>query len=121
MMLCPGSEITKKPLKKLASYLQKLKNNPDDSLTNFLLGNLYVGMNLHQKAIPAYKASLKLNPLNGEVHYNLARSYDAIRDGSSAIKHIKIAIKIFKENLYIHWQTQSNQLLKQLQKQYEVQ
>ena len=106
---------------KLVSYREKLKNNPKDTLTHFLLGNLYAQMNRPKDAILAYEKALKLNPWNGEAHYNLARAYDAVRDGPSAVKHVRDAIKIFRENLYIHWQTRARQLLRQLQKQYGIQ
>ena len=107
--------------KKLISFREKLKKNPSDSLTSFLLGNLYTQINRPNDAILAYKTALNTNPLNGEVHYSLARAYDAIRDGKMAIRHVKQAYEIFKENLYIHKQTRSLQFLRQLEKHYGVQ
>ena len=72
-------------------------------------------------AIAAFKETLKLNPWNGEAHYNLSRAYDSVRNGARAIEHVKIAEKIFTENLYLNWQTRTRQLLRQLQKQYNTQ
>tara|TARA_B100000686_G_C16774518_1_gene967495 strand:- start:121 stop:609 length:489 start_codon:yes stop_codon:yes gene_type:complete len=106
---------------KLIALREKLKKNPNDSLTNFLLGNLYAQINRPNDAILAYKTALESKPLSGEVHYNLARAYDAIRDGKSAVNHVKRAYEIFKENLYIHQQTRSLQLLRQLEKHYGTQ
>ena len=106
---------------KLSDYQEKLKKEPRDSITHFMMGNLLVQLNQPHEAIKSYKKALKLNPWHGETHYNLSKAYDAARDGVNAIKHVQKADKIFRENLYLHWQTQTRQLLKQLQKQYGVQ
>ena len=107
--------------KKLNDYQEKLKKEPHDFINNLMMGNLLIQLNQPNDAIKSYKKALKLNPLHGETHYNLAKAYDAVRDGENAIKHVQKADKIFRDNLYLHWQTKSRQLLKQLQTQYKIQ
>ncbi len=107
--------------KKLYSYQEKLKKEPRNAITHFMMGNLLVQLDRPADAIESYKESIKLNPWRGETHYYLAKAYDAVREGTKAIKHVRQADKIFQENLYIHWQTRTRLLLKQLQKQYDTQ
>ena len=106
---------------KLKDYQEKLKKAPHDAITHFMMGNLFIQLDRPAEAIKSYEKAIKLNPWNGETHYNLAKAYDAVRDGDNAIKHTQQADKIFRKNLYIHWQTRTRQLLKQLQKQYGIQ
>ena len=88
-------------LEKLSNYRKKLNKEPRDSITHFLMGDLLIQLNRPAEAIKSYKEAIRLNPYNGEIHYNLAKAYDAVRDGSSAIKHTQTADKIFRENLTI--------------------
>ena len=108
-------------LQKLNNYQEKLKKEPRNATTHFMMGNILTQLNRPTEAIKSYEEAIELNPWNGETHYNLAKAYDAIRDGDRAIKHVQKADKIFRENLYLHWQTRTRQLLKQLQRQYRIQ
>ena len=51
------------------------------------------------KAIAQHRKAIDLNPDDYMVHLNLARAYDAVKDGSKAIEHLRKAESIAnKEN-----------------------
>ena len=100
------------------SYIEMIKNNPNNPIPLFYLGSLYMALNKPQEAIHAFNDSLKLNPKNPETHFSLGKAYDKVRDGNNAIKHIETAQQIFKDDFDLFGQTRTKPILKALKKQY---
>ena len=98
-------------------YVEKIKNDPDNYLYHFYLGNLYLEIDRPHKAVAAFKETLLLKPRDGKVHYQLGKAYDQAKNSEKAVEHIETASRIFKENLDLHWQTKVRNLLRQIQEQ----
>jgi len=98
-------------------YIEKIKNDPDNYLYHFYLGNLYLEIDRPHEAIAAFKETLLLKPRDGKVYYQLGKAYGHAKDKEKAIEHIEMAGRIFKENLDLHWQTKARNLLRQIQEQ----
>jgi len=122
----PDIVIDEKDRRKLATsrledkrqeFIEKIKKKPTNYLYYYYLGNVYLEMKRPAEAIDSFEGVIKLNPRNGEAHYQLAKAYDQINDASRAIRHVAIASQIFKDNLDLHWQTKVNVFLLQLREQ----
>ena len=98
-------------------YVKKIKNDPDNYLYHFYLGNLYLEIDRPHEAVAAFKETLLLKPRDGKVHYQLGKAYGYAKDSEKAVEHIKKASRIFKENLDLHWHTKARNLLRQVQEQ----
>ena len=98
-------------------YVEKIKNDPDNYLYHFYLGNLYLELDRPHEAIAAFKETLLLKPRDGKVHYQMGKAYSQAKNNEKAVEHIETAGRIFKENLDLHWQTKTRNLLRQVQEQ----
>ena len=98
-------------------YVEKIKNDPDNYLYHFYLGNLYLEIDRPHEAVAAFKETLLLKPRDGKVHYQLGKAYGQAKNSEKAVEHIETANRIFKENLDLHWQTKARNLLRQIQEQ----
>jgi len=103
--------------RKRKEIIEKIKNNPENYLYHYYLGDIYLETKRPAKAVASFEEVLKINPRNGKAHYQLAKAYGRINDTSRAIKHIAIASQIFKDNFDLHWQTKANVFLLQLREQ----
>ena len=98
-------------------YVEKIKNDPDNYLYHFYLGNLYLELDRPHEAVAAFKETLLLKPRDGKVHYQMGKAYSQAKNNEKAVEHIETADRIFKENLDLHWQTKARNLLRQVQEQ----
>ena len=98
-------------------YVEKIKNDPDNYLYHFYLGNLYLELDRPHEAVAAFKETLLLKPRDGKVHYQMGKAYSQAKNNEKAVEHIKTASRIFKENLDLHWHTKARNLLRQVQEQ----
>ena len=98
-------------------YVEKIKNDPDNYLYHFYLGNLYLELDRPHEAVAAFKETLLLKPRDGKVHYQMGKAYSQAKNNEKAVEHIETAGRIFKENLDLHWQTKARNLLRQVQEQ----
>ena len=98
-------------------YVEKIKNDPDNYLYHFYLGNLYLEIDRPHEAVAAFKETLLLKPRDGKVHYQMGKAYSQAKNNENAVEHIETANRIFKENLDLHWQTKARNLLRQIQEQ----
>ena len=96
-------------------YVEKIKNDPDNYLYHFYLGNLYLELDRPHEAVAAFKETLLLKPRDGKVHYQMGKAYSQAKNNEKAVEHIETAGRIFKENLDLHWQTKARNLLRQVQ------
>ena len=98
-------------------YVEMIKNDPDNYLYHFYLGNLYLELDRPHEAVAAFKETLLLKPRDGKVHYQMGKAYSQAKNNEKAVEHIETAGRIFKENLDLHWQTKARNLLRQVQEQ----
>ncbi|MGY8762933.1 MAG: tetratricopeptide repeat protein, partial [Nitrospinaceae bacterium] len=84
------------------------------------LGLVYEEQGDWDKAIAHHLKSIAINPDDYMVHYNVARVYDLVQDGSKAIAHLRKAESIAnKENDEKEKHQSKNLLLDLLQKYNE--
>ena len=78
-----------KSLEQTAMIQQALKNNPDDPVLHFKMGNIYLGQGEISKAIGQFKNALKIQPQFAPAQYNLALAYAAGKQYDKAIESFK--------------------------------
>jgi len=88
-----------------AVLLQKVRQEPENSLWLIVLGDFFQSRKLEQKAVDAYEQALQLTPTNAEVNNNLAwlllTAQDAaIRDPIRALTLARTAV-LLKERPFI--------------------
>ena len=98
-------------------YVEKIKNDPDNYLYHFYLGNLYLEIDRPHEAVAAFKEAVRLKHRDGKAHYHLGKAYGRAKDSKKAVEHIETASRIFKENFDLHWHTRARNLLRQFQEQ----
>lgn len=103
---------------KLHFYRAKIKQSPKNASAYFFLGDLLTELDRHDEAVASYEQAVSIKPDHGEYRYRLAKAYHAVGKGGPAFEQAVAAEKIFRENLYVHWQTKTKQLIKFLRKEY---
>ena len=88
-----------------AVLLQKVRQEPENSLWLIYLGDFLQSRKLEQKAVDAYEKALKLTPMNAEVNNNLAwllltAQEKTIRNPERALTLARTAV-LLKEHGYI--------------------
>ena len=68
-----------------------------------LLGYYYNQDGLIEKAIDAYGQSIRLNPNNAAVHYNLAITFGSLGKYAEEIEEFNISIRIWPDSAIIHY------------------
>ena len=89
-----------------------LKNEPENYLGWFYLGLVYHQEKKYQKAVPAYKKSLSLNPNYAPAFNNLADAYLNLNQLTLAEKTIKKALELGGENQAYFYLTYAQILFK---------
>ena len=88
------------PLTSLSGELEDahetIRQNPDDALAHYKLGNAYGKSGQYPKAILSFKEAIRLRPNFAEAHYNLGLSFGRTKKGFDAITHTLIAGKLFE-------------------------
>ena len=83
-----GLAITYRKLKRYDDSIticqEILKLDPDYAKVYFNLGLVHEEQGEWDQAIEQHRKALELNPDDFQGHYNLARGYDAVKDGSKA-------------------------------------
>jgi tetratricopeptide (TPR) repeat protein len=77
---------------------QAIQKNPKDSSAYFQLGLAYQSLGKHQEELEAYKKAVELKADFADAHFNLAVTYDILRDGENAIRHVIIAEKLYHKS-----------------------
>ena len=77
---------------------QAIKKNPKDSEAYFQLGLAYQSLGKHQEELEAYKKAVELKSDFADAHFNLGVSYDILRDGPNAIRHVIQAEELYQKS-----------------------
>ena len=77
---------------------QAIKKNPKNSEAYFQLGLAYQSLGKHQEGLEAYKKAVELKSDFADGHFNLGVTYDILRDGSNAIRHVIKAEELYQKS-----------------------
>ena len=77
---------------------QAIKKNPRDSEAYFQLGLAYQSLGKHKEELEAYKKAVELKSDFADAHFNLGVTYDILRDGSNAIRHVIKAEELYQKS-----------------------
>jgi tetratricopeptide (TPR) repeat protein len=77
---------------------QAIKKNPKDSEAYFQLGLAYQSLGKHQEELEAYKKAVELKSDFADAHFNLGVTYDILRDGPNAIRHVIKAEELYQKS-----------------------
>jgi tetratricopeptide (TPR) repeat protein len=75
---------------------EAVRQNPNDAVAHYKLGNTYGKSDQYQEAIASFKEAIRINPNFAEAHYNLGLSFGRTKNGFDAITHTFIAGKLFE-------------------------
>jgi len=87
-----------KSLEQTAMIQQAIKNNPDDPVLYFEMGNIYLGQGEISKAIGQFKNALKIQPQFAPAQYNLAFAYAAGKQYDKALEALKNMVVLQPDN-----------------------
>ena len=96
--------------KAIIEYKSILKKNPKLIKLNYSIGRSYYRLKEYKDAIKYLSLAVKKYPINPEYREVLAYSYLSDRNGTSARKHLKAAIKIYTCTLTSTGQKRKNAL-----------
>ena len=77
---------------------QAIKKNPKNSEAYFQLGLAYQSLGKHQEELEAYKKAVELKSGFADAHFNLGVTYDILRDGPNAIRHVIKAEELYQKS-----------------------
>ena len=82
--------------KELTELQENVHSHPESAAAYANLGLALYYVDQFQKAINAYKESIRLRPDGPETHYNLSLAYDEMRGGKSAISSMIESEKLYR-------------------------
>lgn len=83
---------------RIEKHQQAIKKNPKDSEAYFQLGLAYQSLGKHREELEAYKKAVELKFDFADAHFNLAVTYDILRDGPNAIRHVIKAEELYQKS-----------------------
>jgi tetratricopeptide (TPR) repeat protein len=83
--------------KNVAQKIEIIKKDPLDAESYFNLGLEYMALGRTEQEVQAYLEAIHLYENYSKAHFNLAVSYDRIKDGKKAIKHLLKAEEISRK------------------------
>jgi len=75
---------------------EAVRQNPNDAVAHYTLGNGYGKSGQYQEAITSFREAIRINPNFAGAHYNLGLNFGRTKNGFDAIRHTLIAAKLFE-------------------------
>ena len=77
--------------REIQEHLRLVQEDPLDAIEYFKLGLAYMAMGRHKKEIDAYLEAIRLDSSYAKAHFNLAMTYDILKNSEAAISHARKA------------------------------
>ncbi len=81
----------------ISNYKDELEEDPTDVKVNVAIGRCYRKLNQFNEAEKYLNKCLKIRPFNPKAHYEIALVYSELGDQEKAVKHMNIALDIWKD------------------------
>ena len=85
------------------------------------MGLAYQSLGKHQEELEAYKKAVDLKSDYADAHFNLGVTYDILRDGANAIRHVIKAEALYQKSRQHANIRKSRRKLRMLSHRYQLQ
>ena len=93
----PGSDGHKNALKYYQSSMQFNNIQEKVCIYHTAIGRCYRHLQKYKKSVENLLAMITLNPHHPKIHYELALSYNEMKNSDTAFEHLQIATDIWKD------------------------
>ena len=77
--------------REIQEHIRLVQEDPLDAIEYFNLGLAYMAMGRHMKEINSYLEAIRLDSSYAKAHFNLAMTYDILKNSEAAISHARRA------------------------------